>query len=223
VFNEGYAATSGSEWARPALCEEALRLGRIVAALLPNEPEVHGLVALMEIQASRLRARVGPSGEPVRLLDQDRSRWDRLLIRRGLSALERVEALIGGAEGLGPYALQASIAACHARANVAASTDWKRIAALYARLARVTPSPVVELNRAVAVAMAEGPEAALAIVESVAEHPALRSYHLLPAVRADLLQRLGRHREARAEFERAASLTRNEAERSVLLDRAARE
>jgi RNA polymerase sigma-70 factor, ECF subfamily len=218
VFNEGYSATAGEDWMRPALCEEALRLGRILATLMPSEPEVHGLVALMEIQASRMRARVGPTGEPVLLLEQDRARWDRLLIGRGLAALARAEAL-GGA--LGTYVLQASIAASHARARTAAETDWGRIAALYGALGRTAPSPVVELNRAVAVAMAEGPAAGLAILETVASDPALRSYHLLPAVRGDLLAKLGRLGEARAEFERAASLTRNQAERKILLERAA--
>jgi RNA polymerase sigma-70 factor, ECF subfamily len=218
VFNEGYAATAGDDWVRPALCEDALRLGRILAELAPEEPEVHGLVALMEIQASRMRARVGPSGEPILLLDQDRARWDHVLVRRGLAALARAEAL-GGAYG--PYALQAAIAACHGRARTAAETDWERIAALYDALAQLAPSPVVELNRAVAVAMAEGPAAGLAILETVASDPALRSYHLLPAVRGDLLAKLGRLGEARAEFERAASLTRNQAERKILLERAA--
>jgi RNA polymerase sigma factor (sigma-70 family) len=217
IFNEGYSATAGEDWIRPALCEEALRLGRILAELAPDEPEVHGLVALMEIQASRLRARVGPSGEPVLLLDQDRGRWDQLLIRRGLAALERAESL----GGLGPYGLQAAIAACHARARSAEETDWKRIAVLYAVLARLTPSPVVELNRAVAVAMAEGPAAGLAIVDPLQDEPSLRSYHLLPSVRADLLAKLGRADEARAEYERAASLTRNARERELLLERAA--
>ncbi len=226
VFNEGYSATAGGDWMRPALCEEALRLGRILAELAPNEPEVHGLVALMEIQASRSRARVGPSGEPVLLLDQDRARWDQLLVRRGLGALERAEKLDGGMEGapagaLGPYALQAAIAACHARARTAAETDWTRIAALYDALAQIAPSPVVELNRAVAVSMAFGPAEALGLVDALAAEPALRSYHLLPAVRGDLLVKLGRFDEARAEFERAASLTRNARERKLLLDRAA--
>jgi RNA polymerase sigma factor (sigma-70 family) len=218
VFNEGYSATAGRDWVRPALCEEALRLGRILAGLAPEEPEVHGLVALMEIQASRLRARTGPSGEPVLLLDQDRSRWDRLLIRRGLAALERAEAL-GGA--LGPYALQAALAACHARALAPEETDWPRIAALYEALAQISPSPVVELNRAVALGMAYGPAAGLEAVESLLAEPSLRGYHLLPGVRADLLTKLGRLGEARAEFERAASLTRNAREREVLLARAA--
>ncbi len=218
VFNEGYSATAGADWTRPALCEEALRLGRILAGLAPEEPEVHGLAALMEIQASRLAARAGPSGEPVRLLDQDRSRWDRLLIRRGLAALERAEAL-GGA--LGPYALQAAIAACHARAAAPEETDWPRIAALYEALAQVAPSPVVELNRAVALGMAYGAAAGLEAADALGAEPALRGYHLLPAVRGDLLARLGRLEEARAEFERAASLTRNAREREVLLGRAA--
>lgn len=218
VFNEGYSATSGSDWTRPSLCEEALRLGRLLAGLAPREPEVHGLVALMEIQASRLGARTSRSGEPILLLDQDRSRWDRLLVRRGLEALERAEAL-GGT--LGPYALQAAIAACHARALTAEATDWTRIAALYAALGAVAPSPVVELNRAVAVSMAFGPPAALPIVDALLAEPALRSYHLLPAVRGDLLSKLGRRDEARAELERAAALTRNERERSLLLAKAA--
>ncbi len=218
IFNEGYSATAGDDWMRPGLCEEALRLGRILAELDPGEPEVHGLVALMEIQASRSRARVGPSGEPVLLLDQDRSRWDRILIRRGLAALERAEAL-GGA--LGPYALQAAIAACHARARTADETDWVRIASLYDALARLTPSPVVELNRAVAVAMAFGPAAGLELVDALTAEPALKSYHLLPSVRGDLLVKLGRVDEARVELERAASLTRNAREREMLLERAA--
>jgi RNA polymerase sigma factor (sigma-70 family) len=218
VFNEGYSATAGEDWMRPALCEDALRLGRILAELAPKEPEVHGLVALMEIQASRAGARVGPSGEPVLLLDQDRGRWDHLLIRRGLAALERAEAL-GGA--LGPYALQAAIAACHARARTAAETDWARIAALYDALSQLTPSPVVELNRAVAVGMAFGPTAGLELVDVLTSKPSLRAYHLLPSVRGDLLFKLGRFDEARAEFERAASLTRNARERTLLLERAA--
>ena len=216
IFNEGYAATAGADWTRPQLCEEALRLGRILAGLAPDEPEVHGLVALMEIQASRLTARLGPAGEPILLADQDRGRWDRLLIRRGLAALAKGEAL-GGA---GPYVLQAAIAACHARAPTAAATDWPRIAALYAALAEAAPSPVVDLNRAVAVSMAEGPAAGLALLDEVAGHPALKGYHLLPGVRGDLLVRLGRKSEARAEFERAAALTRNDRERRLLLDRA---
>jgi predicted RNA polymerase sigma factor len=219
VFNEGYSATAGDDWMRPALCEDALRLGRILAALLPREPEVHGLVALMEIQASRSRARVGPSGEPVLLLDQDRTRWDRLLIRRGLAALARAQRL-GGA--LGPYALQAAIAACHARARIPEETNWEGIAALYDALAQLAPSPVVELNRGVAVAMAFGPAAGLELVDALAGEPSLRAYHLLPSVRGDLLARLGRDGEAREEFERAAALTQNARERELLLDRAAR-
>jgi RNA polymerase sigma factor (sigma-70 family) len=219
IFNEGYAATAGDDWMRPALCEEALRLGRVLAELAPAEPEVQGLVALMEIQASRLRARSGPGGEPILLLDQDRARWDRLLIRRGLAALARAETLGGGA-GPGPYTLQAAIAACHARARTAEETDWTRIADLYDALARLAPSPVVELNRGVAVAMAFGPEAGLAVVDPLTAEPALAAYHLLPAVRGDLLAKLGRHDEARAEFERAAELTRNQRERELLLDRA---
>ncbi|HEY7614868.1 MAG TPA: RNA polymerase sigma factor [Gemmatimonadales bacterium] len=218
IFNEGYAATAGEDWIRPALCEEALRLGRILAELAPEEPEVHGLVALMEIQASRLRARVGPAGEPVLLPDQDRGRWDQLLIRRGLAALARAEAL---ADGGGPYVLQAAIAACHARARTAEETDWQRIALLYAELARLMPSPVVELNRAVAVGMAEGPAAGLAIVNPLLDEPALRSYHLLPSVHADFLFKLGRMVEAKAEYQRAAALTRNARERGLLLERAA--
>jgi len=217
VFNEGYSATAGEDWMRPALCEEALRLGRIVAGLVPEEPEAHGLVALLEIQASRSGARVGPSGEPVLLLDQDRARWDHLLLRRGLAALERAEQLDGG---LGPYALQAAIAACHARARTAAETDWTRMAALYDALAQLAPSPVVELNRAVAVAMAFGPAEGLALVDALVPDPVLSGYHLLPAVRGDFLAKLGRHDEARAEFERAASLTQNAREKKLLLDRA---
>src|SRR6184192_1731289 len=212
VFNEGYSATAGDDWMRPALCEDALRLGRILAELVPKEPEVHGLVALMEIQASRSRARTGPSGEPVLLLDQDRARWDHVLVRRGLVALEGVR---------GPYALQAAIAACHARARTPAETDWARIAELYEALARLTPSPVVELNRAVAVAMAFGPAAGLELVDALTAEPALRGYHLLPSVRGDLLAKLGRFDEARAECARAASLTRNARERELLLERAA--
>ena len=218
VFNEGYSATAGEDWMRPALCEDALRLGRILEGLAPNEPEVHGLVALMEIQASRSRARVSPSGEPILLLDQDRTRWDHLLVRHGLAALERAESL-GGA--LGPYALQAAIAACHARAHIASETDWPRIAALYEALAQLTPSPVVELNRAVAVSMAFGPQAGLELVDNLIPEPSLKSYHLLPAVRADLLKKLGRFDEARAEFARAASLAQNARERTLLQDRAA--
>ncbi|HEX8706537.1 MAG TPA: RNA polymerase sigma factor [Myxococcaceae bacterium] len=218
IFNEGYAATAGDDWMRPGLCEDALRLGRILAELVPKEPEVHGLVALMEIQASRSAARVGPSGEPVLLLEQNRARWNQLLIRRGLAALERAEKL-GGARG--PYALQAAIAACHARARTAEETDWARIAALYAVLAEVTPSPVVELNRAVALSMAFGPAAGLALVDELTEEPSLKGYHLLPTVRGDLLAKLGRFAEAQAEFERAASLTRNGRERKLLLERAA--
>ncbi len=218
VFNEGYAATAGGDWMRPQLCDEALRLGRIVAGLMPRAPEAHGLLALMEIHASRTPARIGPGGEPVLLLDQDRARWDRLLIRRGLAALERAEQL-GGAGG--PYALQAAIAACHARAPAPQDTDWPRIAALYAALARLAPSPVVELNRAVAVSMASGPAAGLAIVDAIAAEPVLKSYHLLPSVRGDLLAKLGRNDEARAEFARAASLARNGRERELLLGRAA--
>ena len=217
IFNEGYSATSGEDWVRPNLCQEALRLGRIVAELAPNEPEVHGLVALMEIQASRLRARVGPSGEPIVLLDQNRAKWDYVLIRRGLAALERAESL-GGA--LGPFALQAAIAACHARARAAEETDWMRIASLYQALSQVTPSPIVELNRAVAVSMAHGPAAGLEIVDVLTAEPALASYHLLPSVRGDFLRKLGRFDEARTELERAASLTRNARERELLLERA---
>jgi RNA polymerase sigma-70 factor (ECF subfamily) len=218
VFNEGYSATAGENWMRPALCEEALRLGRILAELVPGEPETHGLVALMEIQASRSRARVGGNGEPILLLEQNRARWDQLLIRRGLAALARAEKL-GGADG--PYALQAAIAACHARARTPQETDWKRIAVLYGALAAVAPSPVVELNRAVSVGMAFGPEAGLALADRVAGDPSLAGYHLLPAVRGDLLAKVGRDREAASEFERAASLTRNARERELLLERAA--
>jgi RNA polymerase sigma-70 factor (ECF subfamily) len=218
VFNEGYAATAGDDWMRPALCEDALRLGRILAQLVPQEPEVQGLVALMEIQASRFGARTGPTGEPILLLDQDRGRWDQLLIHRGFAALERAYGL-GGASG--PYALQAAIAACHARARVAEETDWARIAALYARLAALAPSPVVELNLAVAIAMAYGPAAGLERVDALTSEPSLESYHLLPSVRGDLLAKLGRLGEARAEFERAAALTRNTRERNLLLERAA--
>jgi RNA polymerase sigma-70 factor, ECF subfamily len=218
IFNEGYSATAGDDWMRPELCGEAQRLGRILAALMPGESEVHGLVALMELHASRLPARTNAAGVPVRLLDQDRGRWDQLLIRRGLAALGRAEQL-GGA--LGPYALQAAIAACHARARKAEETDWVRTAALYAALAIVMPSPVVDLNRAVAVAMAHGPAAGLAIVDPLLDEPALQAYHLLPSVRGDLLARLGRLDEARREFERAASMTRNARERTLLLERAA--
>jgi RNA polymerase sigma-70 factor, ECF subfamily len=218
VFNEGYSATAGDDWMRPALCEDALRLGRVLAGLVPNEPEVHGLVALMEIQASRARARVGPSGEPVLLLDQDRSKWDQLLIHRGLAALERAEGL-GGA--LGVYALQAAIAACHARAATPDATDWKRIASLYGDLASIAPSPVVELNRAVAVGMAFGPRTGLELVDALGSEPLLRNYHLLPSVRGDLLAKLGRLDEASAEFDRAAAMTRNARERELLLERAA--
>ena len=217
VFNEGYAATAGDDWVRPALCEDALRLGRILAGLVPAEPEVHGLVALMELQASRLRARVGPSGEPILLLDQDRARWDQLLVHRGLEALGRAEQL---AAGRGPYTVQAAIAACHARARTAEETDWARIALLYAELGQLTPSPVVELNRAVAVAMASGPAAGLELVDALTSNKSLERYHLLPSVRGDLLEKLGRREEARAEFERAAELTRNARERRLLLERA---
>jgi RNA polymerase sigma-70 factor, ECF subfamily len=218
IFNEGYSATAGEDWMRPELCDEALRLGRILAGLAPGEPEVHGLVALMEIQASRSKARTGPAGEPILLLEQNRSRWDQLLIRRGLAALERAEGLGGS---LGPYALQAAIAACHARARTAEETDWGRIVALYDALAQLRPSPVVELNRAVAVAMAFGPSAGLELVDALCGEPALETYHLLPSIRGDLLAKLGRSAEATAEFERAAALTRNERERSLLLERAA--
>jgi RNA polymerase sigma factor (sigma-70 family) len=218
IFNEGYSATAGEDWMRPALCEDALRLGRILAELAPQESEAHGLVALMEIQASRLGARVGPRGEPILLLDQDRTRWDQLLIRRGIAALGRAEKL-GGA--LGPYGLQAAIAACHARAHTAAETDWHRIAALYDALAQLTPSPVVELNRAVAVAMAFGPAAGLELIDTLTTEPSLKAYHLLPSVRGDFLFRLGRFTEAQAEFHRAATLTQNAREREFLLNRAA--
>jgi RNA polymerase sigma factor (sigma-70 family) len=217
VFNEGYSATAGADWMRPALCEEALRLGRIVAELVPKEAEAHGLVALMEIQASRTAARVGASGEPVLLLEQNRARWDQMLIRRGLAALARAESL-GGA--LGPYALQAAIAACHGRARTAGETDWARIAALYDALAQLAPSPIVELNRAVALSMAFGPAAGLEVVDGLVDEPALKGYHLLPTVRGDLLFKLGRHDEARREFDRAAALTRNTRERALLLARA---
>jgi len=218
VFNEGYAATAGDDWMRPVLCDDAVRLGRVLAGLAPREPEVHGLVALMEIQSSRSKARVGPGGEPILLLEQNRARWDQLLIRRGLAALGRAEEL-GGASGR--YALQAAIAACHARATAPEQTDWARIAALYETLVQVLPSPVVELNRAVAVSMAFGPAAGLELVEALASEPLLQGYHLLPAVHGDMLDKLGRLDEARAEFERAASLTRNAREREVLLQRAA--
>lgn len=217
IFNEGYSATAGEGWMRPALCEDALRLGRILAQLVPSEPEVQGLVALMEIQASRSRARIGPSGEPILLLEQDRARWDQLLIRRGLAALKRAEEL-GGA--LGPYALQAAIAACHARARTAEETDWERIAALYDALSQLMASPIVELNRAVALAMAFGPAAGLEHVDMLAGEPSLKSYHLLPSVRGDILFKLGRLAEAQAEFARAATLTRNARERELLLGRA---
>lgn len=216
VFNEGYTATAGDDLVRPALCEDALRLGRILAELAPEEPEVHGLVALMEIQASRLRARTGPTGKAILLLDQDRGRWDQILIRRGLSALERAEKLDGAN---GPYALQAAIVACHATARTAAETDWRRIASLYDALATVTPSPVVELNRAIAVAMAFGPGEGLKILDTLTREPSLKAYHLLPAARADLFEKLGRFDEARTEFERAASMTRNARERELLLER----
>jgi RNA polymerase sigma factor (sigma-70 family) len=217
IFNEGYSATAGDDWMRPALCEDALRLGRILAGLVPKESEVHGLVALMEIQASRSHARVGPSGEPILLLDQNRAQWDHLLIRRGLAALERAEQT-GSVRG--PYTMQAAIAACHARATRAEDTDWPRIAALYGTLAQLAPSPIVELNRAVAVAMASGPQAGLDLVDSLMSEPSLKAYHLLPTVRGDLLTKLGRFDEARREFERAAALTRNLRERDLLLNRA---
>jgi len=217
IFNEGYSATMGDDWMRPALCEDALRVGRVLAELLPSEPEVHGLVALMEIQASRAAARVGPIGEPILLLDQDRGRWDQMLIRRGLAALARASALD---RPRGPYVLQAEIAACHARAGTPGETDWPRIVALYDVLAQVTPNPVVELNRAVAVGMAFGPATGLELVEALSTEPALANYHLLPSVRGDLLAKLGRHEEAQQEFLRAASLTRNARERTLLLDRA---
>jgi RNA polymerase sigma factor (sigma-70 family) len=216
IYNEGYSATAGDDWMRPALCEEALRLGRILAELVPEEAEAHGLVALMEIQSSRSKARVGPGGEPILLLDQNRGRWDQLLIRRGLAALERAEKL--GPRR--PYTLQAAIAACHARARTPEETDWLRIAGLYGVLAEMTPSPIVELNRAVAVGMAAGPQAGLSLVDTLVAEPSMQSYHLLPSVRGDLLSKLGRRDEARAEFERAASLTRNARERALLLERA---
>jgi RNA polymerase sigma factor (sigma-70 family) len=218
IFNEGYSATAGQDWVRPELCQDAMRLGRILAELLPREPEVHGLVALMELQASRLHARVGADGKPILLLDQNRARWDHLLIRRGLAALRRAEDLAGS---LGPYAMQAAIAACHAQARTAAETDWARIAALYDALSQIAGSPVVELNRAVAVSFAFGAEAGLEIVDALMDEPALQGYHLLPAVRADLLVKVGRLSEAHREFERAAALTRNDRERELLLDRAA--
>jgi predicted RNA polymerase sigma factor len=217
IFNEGYTATAGDDWLRPALCEDALRLGRILAELAPNEPEVHGLVALMEIQASRSRARVGPAGEPILLLDQDRSRWDQLLIHRGFAALDRAEKLNSAP---GPYTLQATIAACHARARTPEETDWPRIVSLYESLAQLTPTPIVELNRAVALTMAFGPAAGLELLDTLASEPSLRSYHLLPSVRGDFLFKLGRFAEAQSEFARAASLTRNARERELLLARA---
>ena len=216
IFNEGYSATAGEDWIRPGLCEDAMRMGRVLAGLAPEEPEVHGLVALMEVQASRLAARVGPSGEPILLLDQNRARWDPLLIHRGLASLERAERL----GGRGPYVLQASIAACHARARAAGETDWARIVSLYEELEALTPSPVVELNRAVAVSMASGPAAGLVLVDRLRGDPSLQDYHLLPSVRADFLRKLGRLDEARAEFERAASLARNSRERDLLRSRA---
>jgi RNA polymerase sigma factor (sigma-70 family) len=220
IFNEGYAATAGDDWVRPGLCEEAMRLGRILAARAPDEPEVHGLVALMELQASRLRARTGPKGEPILLLDQDRGRWDHLLIRRGLAALEQARRL---SQGPAPYVLQAELAACHARARTAQETDWSRIAMLYGELGALTPSPVIELNRAVAVSMAQGPAAGLALVEALATEPALKRYHLLPSVRGDLLAKLGRHAEAAEAFEQAVALTKNAREREVVQARAVAE
>ncbi len=221
IFNEGYSATSGAGWVRPALCEDALRLGRVLAGLAPQEPEVHGLISLIEIQASRLKARIGPDGEPILLLDQDRSRWEQLLIRRGLNALERADETARAANAApGPYALQAAIAACHARAQKAEDTDWARIVGIYGALAQRTPSPVIELNRAVALGMLMGPAAGLEIVDALKDEPALKNYHLLPSVRGDLLNKLGRRQEARAEFERAAALTENEREKKLLLDRA---
>jgi predicted RNA polymerase sigma factor len=219
VFNEGYSATSGVDWIRPTLCDEALRLGRILAGLMPDEPEVHGLVALMELQASRLRTRVTSTGEPVLLADQDRARWDRLLIQRGIASLERA---IRPGSGLGSYGLQAAIAACHARASSIEETDWTRIAALYDGLAQISPSPVIELNRAVAYSQAFGPAAGLEILEPLRDDPALKSYHLLPAVRADFLAKLGRREEAISELQAAASLTSNAKERSLLEERASR-
>jgi RNA polymerase sigma factor (sigma-70 family) len=223
IFNEGYSATAGDDWMRPALCDDALRLGRILAGLVAEEPEVHGLVALMEIQASRARARVGPRGEPILLFDQNRAHWDQLLIRRGLAALRRAETLCQEhGEAMGSYVIEASIAACHARARTFAETDWQRIANLYLELARVTPSPIVELNRAVAVSMASGPRPALEIVDRLTTEPSLQRYHLLPSVRGDLLEKLGRHSEAGTEFERAATLTKNARERELLLARAKR-
>src|SRR6516225_1474236 len=222
IFNEGYSATAGDDWMRPQLCQEALRLGRILVELMREEPEVHGLVALMEIQASRFETRTSPSGEPILLLDQNRARWDQLLIRRGLAALERAETLAReSGRGSGPYALQAAIAACHVRARTADETDWARIVGLYGALGEIAPSPIVELNRAVALAMLFGPKAGLEIVDALTSEPVLKTYHLLPSVRGDLLKKLGRLGEARAEFERAADLTRNERERKLLLDRAA--
>ena len=221
IFNEGYTATAGADWVRPGLCDEALRLGRILAELAPHEPEVHGLVALMEIQASRLHARVAPNGDPILLMDQDRARWDHMLIRRGLAALDRAEREAAAHSiGLGPYALQAEIAACHARAHTAEETDWARIALIYDALGHIAPSPVVELNRAVAVSMAEGPAAGLALIDALRDEPALKNYHLLPGVRGDLLFKLDRKAEAKVEFQRAATLTRNERERQLLMKRA---
>jgi predicted RNA polymerase sigma factor len=217
IFNEGYSATAGDDWTRPALCDDALRLGRVLAGLVPEEPEVHGLVALMEIQASRLPARTSPSGEPILLLDQNRARWDQMLIRRGLAALERARRLVAAR---GPYALQAEIAACHARARTAAATDWVAIAALYGELVDLEHSPVIELNRAMAVSMAFGPELGLAIADALVSEPSLERYHLLPSVRGDLLFKLERWAEARVEFERAAALTRNARERALLEERA---
>jgi len=223
LFNEGYSATAGDDWMRPALCDEALRLGRILGALVPQDAEVHGLSALMELQSSRLRARTGPDGEPVLLLEQDRRQWDRNHLRRGLDALDRAETLAVAAQSaVGSYTLQAAIAACHARAESAAETDWVRIAGLYEQLARISGSPVVEVNRAVALGMAYGPEAGLTLADQLVDLPALRHYHLLPSVRADLLDKLGRHEEARSEFERAAAMTRNDRERMLLLERASR-